>query len=326
MDMNLRIGFGMLRKTYSFLIAKECLYDWKDEVLLCKKIEVARSWNRRSLMKRHLSKWNIWFQHQRQLKIERDHRRYVSEVFAKMELSKIQRGNHQPVQNEECVKMEDTRKNRALHRRTEYNNEIDSSLLEDQKLQKTLRFLHKKKVQMEDFEAEWKRKEVKRINDAKAMTEAWFKMQEGKEQLLKFVNQMKRDLQFPTKTFTSFSQVMLAKLDSLLVAKGILFEDFLSRIDKDGTITVQSFVTLVKDLELNLPEPSIYELFDELGNSPATSKVEKQQVVSSLEESRTWCGIEGTQWKRFIDPIQNVIVYQHIVEDKVSNVKSSCHV
>ena len=321
-DMNLSLGMSKLRKTYSFLIAKECLHKWKDEVLLLQKIEWASSWNRNSLMKYHLSKWISWFQHQRNLKIERYHRRYVSEMFAKMELSEIQSRNDQPVQIEACMEVGESRKTKALQRRTEYNNEIDISLLKDQKLQKTLCLLQKRQAQMENFEAEWKRKEGERINDTKATTEVWFKMQEGKEQLLKFVNQMKREIQFPTKTSTPFGQVILAKLDALLTAKGVLVEDFLSRLDKDGTITVQSFVALVKDLELSLPENPIYELFDELGNSLATSKVEKQQIVSSIEESRTWCGIEGTQWKRFIDPIQNVIVYHHIVEDKVSTMNT----
>jgi hypothetical protein len=312
---NIALGCSLFKTLYSKILAKTMISTWHSEVELYNRIVQARQWNKKYCVRVHLAFWKQSIESCKLQLFQNEYRRLVTATLQKMKTGSNTHNSHMYIHPDRMerssigTRQESTElKSRARQRRTELILEANHLILKEQREKENVEYARLWKLK-------WNNEENRRIDIVKNHTQKWFSSQEGREKLTTFVKAMDRELQFPSILSTSTSTMVLGQLDAKLGHRGLLsdalFEN-LSVITKDSKVTVPEFHEYLEKRGCGLSYNSIREIFDQVGGT----KITVRDLHKLLRESRTWTGTEGCQWKRFIDPKSEIIVYHNVVEDK----------
>ena len=303
------LGCSLFNILWNKALSKTMFSKWRNEVVLHNRIQGARLRHKKSRLRFHFT---LWKQSVESNKLQNCHRRLVLSAFQEMNTgSRMESASIRvpPDQNEICSnrKSQESAEMRtnARQRRTQLVLEVGTST--EQK---------EDKVHQHSWKLQWVHDEKRRLDIVKKDTEKWFSSQEGREKIAKFVKAMERELQFPSILSTSPSTIALSCLDSKLGHRGLVSDEFfegLETVTKDGKVNALELYDYLENQGCGLSSNSIREIFDEEGGT----RITVQDLQRLLLESRSWTGTtEGCQWKRFIDPISQIIGYYNFVENK----------
>ena len=319
---NIALGCSLFKTLYFKILTKTMISTWHSEVELYNRIDQARQWNKEYCVRVHLTFWKQSIESCKLQLFQNEYRRLVTATLQEMKTGSNTDNSHMYIHPDRMerssigTRQESTElRSRARQRRTQFILEADHLILKEQEEHRGHQREKEKVEYARLWKLKWKNEENRRIAIVKNHTHTWFTSQEGREKLTTFVKAMDRELQFPSILSTSTSTMALGQLDAKLGQRGLLsdalFEN-LSGIAKDGKVTVPELHEYLEKRGCGLSYQSIREIFDQVGGT----KVTVQDLHKLVCESRTWTGTEGCKWKRFIDPISQIIVYHNVVEDK----------
>jgi len=295
---------------------------WHSEVELYNRIDQARQWNKEYRVRVHLALWKQSVESCKLQLFQNEYRRLVTVTLQKMKTDSNTDNSHTYIRPDRMdrssigTRQESTDlRSRARQQRTQFILETDHLILKEQEKHRGHQREKEKMEYARLWKLKWDNEEIRRIGIVKNRTQKWFSSQEGREKVTTFVKAMERELQFPSILSTSTSTMALGQLDAKLGQRGLLsdalFED-LSGIAKDSKVTVPELHDYLEKEGCGLSYNVVREIFDQVGGT----KITVRDLHKLLRESRTWTGTEGCNWKRFIDPISQIIVYHNLVEDK----------
>lgn len=319
---NIALGCSLFKILYFKILSKTMISIWHSEVDLYNRIDQARQWNKEYCVRIHLALWKQSIESRKLQLFQNEYRRLITATLEEMKTGSNTDNSQKYIHPDRMerssigTRQESTElRSRARQRRTQFILEANQLILKEQEDRRRHQREKEKMEYARLWKLKWDTEEVRRIGIVKNHTQKWFSSQEGREKVTTFVKAMEKELLFPSILSTSTSTMALGQLDAKLGQRGLLsdalFED-LSGIAKDGKVNVPELHDYLEKQGCGLSYNSIREIFDQVGGT----KITVRDLHELVRESRTWTGTEGCKWKRFIDPVTQIIVYHNLVEDK----------
>ena len=305
---DISLGVSIMNVTWLRLKARTMFCVWHEEVITDRVIDDTRWWRLKYCLRTHFTAWVCYVDSIRLEQNQNDHRRCVSETLQNMKEhdkriesdTTPQKSSPQPSfkDSQDVYKLTVAKAERAFQRR-----EREAAY---QKEKNDLRL---------EWRMRWEQEENRRIIEVTERTTRWLTSKDGKNNITMYIKMMR---QFPSTT-PSPAVIALSLFDSKLGHQGLLADAFfegLERITNSDTIHRSEFEEYLQECECRLSPSEINDICDGDGRGD-TNVVNLSALKDALSESHACTGIEGSQWKKYIDPVHQMIVFHNVMENKV---------
>lgn len=334
------LGTTFVNNTKRKVIARNMLHRWREEVMLFHRICQARRWHRNTSLRNHFRQWQNYVDSSRLSQYQHDHKRFIREELERIRLSSDHQkdetiirsrtgSDSSSLENQSSVQGDSHHRRDAESRRKEYNSSVHDIIASMQVKDRKARYEQEKKEFRSAWELEWENKEKQIEDEVVKKTNHWLRSREGKDQTLKRIKLIQRQLQSPDEIISSSirhgGSIALSLLDSRLGHKGLISDDFfdelIMRSDGRGAIDSSTFLSVLEHHNLSLRTIDIRDIFEHYGDDNVennTSFIDVHNLKVAMAESRAYgsSGIEGCQWKKYVDPVNQYVIFHNVIQGK----------
>jgi hypothetical protein len=318
---DIALATSIINTTRLKLIARQMLLKWWEEVVVFRRICEARIWSRSLSLRSHFKVWQSNVDNRRLQQNQKDHRLLIFE-----ELQRI-KSDHENDEVESSTILDNSSHQLQLaqkhsqdeaNRRTAYNLLVNNVMALHEKDRKA-RYEQQKRDHHAAWKLKWEQKEKQMVDEAVKRTNIWLRSRDGKDKIMKHLKMMERQLQNPelSSTSTSPASIALSLLDSRMGHKGLLSDELFEELGRrtGRVITRTAFGDFLTTHQFHLDPKDVRDIFDGVGDDGGKT-IKLYALKEAMIESRASSGVEGCQWKKYIDPANQYVVFHNVIQNK----------
>lgn len=174
------------------------------------------------------------------------------------------------------------------------------------------------------FRKDWEKRMRDGLRDANMRAERFLQSEEAKPTLRARFKKLKADaLAAPSpenmereKRMADRKNILLLWLQERMDAQNMSLSMLFYGFDDSskGYLTHDEFRKMVAELEINIPDTFVTDLIEAVDRK--NENIISVQAIEKSMEDLKYLGVEGSNWKHYIDPAQNVFVYHNLREDR----------
>jgi hypothetical protein len=312
------LGLTMLRIVRFKMKKKSIFYLWREEVQMQARLEWASGLSCKNLIRMHFL---LWKRQSYQMKLKRkeaEHKRWARTAIQSIKASIDE---HELSKQVEMQPVENDIQSKVLTIRKQFNADLDKNILNAQRDARRKRVEEEKKDLICQWIDTWNKIETQRVRQVVKQTQKWLKTKQAQNPIIKYMKRIEVELKTPPPEASSPVSICLSILDGKLAQIGLLtdafFEDLLEQ-SKSGLIHKDSFVSYLDKIGVELSITQKREIFDELGIEDRQGKhIKVSALKEKMEKTYKYIGIEGSQYKKYVNPCHDVLVFHDIVNNEV---------
>lgn len=324
LSKDIALATSMVNVIEQRLLKKKHFIHWYQEVTIARQISEGKVWHHHFSVRHHFKLWLSFVDRKRLEPHQRNHRRAVVEMLKQITTAETARtysddhGDDKPLSSQLSEQLSRQNKEEAISRRTTYDQSVGNSIAEYQESNRRRKCEEQRRADELAWNLKWNEKEERQIHEVIQKANIWLRSGEGKDGIKKHIKKIERELRNPGADDMPPTMIALSLLDSVLGHKGILSEVFfedLRKSSKSGDITRSEFQKCLEKHDLlTFSKLLVRDIFDDDEKDVESKRV--KDLKSDMDKTRTWCGVEGSQWKKYIDPVNQIIVFHNIVMGK----------
>ena len=320
---SIAVGLGILKNAV-FRNKRNRIYaKWAEEYRLHNAMEKGQNWNRRYIIRMVLKQW---LEHLRDNKRKRKctravmmQRKFIAEFFVDMQAEIDAIEEDKPTSPELQKSPIDMAKVR-----NEFNFITDRHIMAIQRNRRKMRVETEKDMILTNWKDYWEQHAKERIKDLRCCLEGWIKSKEAKSKLLKLYKVWDKRFHNVTNierenNLASSKHIALCLIDSIIGKIGKSWDEFFQYFvsNRQLEVTFNELESSVKKFGIEIEAFYLRNLFEQLITDETNKRIKIDDIKAPLRTVWNDFGSEGCQWKMYISPAHNIMIFHDIINNEV---------